>query len=98
MTRPVSQFCESELWILVFPLGGASVAYRARHVTMAPEQHIQPCDLRIYLLGGFRVFVGEREMTSLVYKRRPASLLKLLALTPGHALHREIVQDRLWPD
>lgn len=30
--------------------------------------------------------------------RKAASLVKLLALTPGHRLHRERVMDLLWPD
>lgn len=58
-----------------------------------------PQELRIWLLGGFRVELDGRDVTdALRCKRRPASLLKLLALTSGHALHREIVQDQLWPE
>ena len=54
--------------------------------------------LVIQLLGEFRVSVGsrvldEREWTS----RRARRLVKLLALTPQHRLHREHIIDRLWP-
>jgi DNA-binding SARP family transcriptional activator len=63
------------------------------------QTRVHTVDLRIALLGGFRVFVGSCDITTAFrLKRRPASLLKLLALTPGHALHRELVEDRLWPD
>jgi DNA-binding SARP family transcriptional activator len=55
--------------------------------------------LAIQLLGEFRVSVGsrtidEREWTS----RRARRLVKLLALTPQHRLHREHIIDRLWPN
>ena len=47
-------------------------------------------ELRIALLGGFSVMVGKCDVTERFRrKRRPASILKALALTPGHALHRE---------
>jgi DNA-binding SARP family transcriptional activator len=56
-------------------------------------------ELRIALLGGFSVMVGECDVTERFRrKRRLASILKALALTPGHALHREALQDLLWPD
>jgi DNA-binding SARP family transcriptional activator len=55
--------------------------------------------LAIQLLGEFRVSVGsrpiaEREWTS----RKARRLVKLLALTPRHRLHREHVIEQLWPD
>jgi DNA-binding SARP family transcriptional activator len=56
-------------------------------------------ELRIALLGRFSVMVGKCDVTERFRrKRRPASILKALALTPGHALHREALQDLLWPD
>jgi DNA-binding SARP family transcriptional activator len=30
--------------------------------------------------------------------RKSASVVKLLALAPGHRLHRDQLLDRLWPD
>jgi DNA-binding SARP family transcriptional activator len=56
-------------------------------------------DLRIRLLGRFRVAVGAHDVPDDAWRRRkPAALVKLLALAPGHRLHREQVMDRLWPE
>jgi DNA-binding SARP family transcriptional activator len=56
-------------------------------------------DLRIELLGGFRVAVGARVVPDERWTRRkPASVVKLLALAPGHRLQREQVEDLLWPE
>jgi DNA-binding SARP family transcriptional activator len=55
--------------------------------------------VRIVLLGGFRVSVGSREIGKDRWRlKKAASLIKLLALAPGHRLHRERVMDLLWPD
>src|SRR5262249_58295054 len=55
--------------------------------------------LRIHLLGGFRVWVGARPIEERDWRlRKAASLLKLLALAPGHTLHREQLVEWLWPD
>ncbi|HEX8917689.1 MAG TPA: tetratricopeptide repeat protein [Chloroflexota bacterium] len=55
--------------------------------------------VRIHLLGGFRVVVGTRQLPDEAWKlRKAATLIKLLALAPGHRLHREQVLDVLWPD
>ena len=58
-----------------------------------------PTTLEIYLLGPFRVavdgqLVGEQRWS----RRKPALLVKLLALEPHHQLHREQVMDLLWPE
>jgi predicted ATPase/DNA-binding SARP family transcriptional activator len=54
--------------------------------------------VRIWLLGGFQVSVGSRSIESDAWRlRKAASLLKLLALAPGHRLHREQAMDLLWP-
>jgi predicted ATPase/DNA-binding SARP family transcriptional activator/DNA-binding CsgD family transcriptional regulator len=51
------------------------------------------------LLGRFRVSVGSRTITPDVWHlRKAAALVKLLALAPGHRLHREQAMDLLWPD
>jgi DNA-binding SARP family transcriptional activator len=56
-------------------------------------------ELRIHLLGGFRVFVGTREIADDAWRLPKAkALVKLLALAPGHQLHRDHVVDQLWPD
>lgn len=55
--------------------------------------------VRIELLGGFRLSVGPRLIEEGRWRLRKArSLLKLLALAPGHRLHREQVMETLWPD
>ena len=55
--------------------------------------------MRVWLLGDFRVRVGYRLIEGSRWRqRRAASLIKLLALAPGHRLHRERVMDLLWPD
>ncbi len=54
--------------------------------------------LRAWLLGHFRLAVGSRFVGEAEWRLRKAkSLLKLLALTPGHRLHREQAIDLLWP-
>jgi DNA-binding SARP family transcriptional activator len=55
--------------------------------------------VRIGLLGGFSVSVGDRKVAGGAWRlRKAASLMKLLALAPGHRLHRERAMDLLWPD
>ncbi len=59
----------------------------------------RPEAVRIWLLGGFRVSVGSRTIEQDEWRlRKAANLVKLLALAPGHRLHREQVNDLLWPD
>lgn len=51
------------------------------------------------MVGRFGVAVGDAVVPDDVWRRRkPAALLKLLALAPGHRLHREQLMDALWPD
>src|SRR3712207_2601045 len=58
-----------------------------------------PFPVRVRLLGGFGVWVGSRAVGEGAWHLRKArSLVKLLALAPGHALHREQVMEVLWPD
>ena len=54
--------------------------------------------VRIRLLGGFKVSVGRRSIDEVEWRlKKAASLLKLLALAPGHRLHRDQATERLWP-
>lgn len=56
-------------------------------------------DLRIRLLGRFEVEVAGKVLRGESFaRRRPVDLLKLLALAPQRALHREQVIDLLWPE
>ena len=55
--------------------------------------------LRIDLLGGFRVTIDGRVIGESAWRLQKArSLVKLLALAPGHQLGREQIADLLWPD
>ncbi len=59
----------------------------------------RPEALRIKLLGGFSVSVGSRNIEEDAWRlRKAAALVKLLALAPGHSLHREQVMEALWPE
>jgi predicted ATPase/DNA-binding SARP family transcriptional activator/DNA-binding CsgD family transcriptional regulator/Tfp pilus assembly protein PilF len=59
----------------------------------------RPEAVRIKLLGGFSVSVGSRTIVENEWRlTKAASLVKLLALTPGHRMHREQAMDLLWPD
>jgi DNA-binding SARP family transcriptional activator len=54
--------------------------------------------VRIWLLGGFKVSVETRTIEEDAWRlRKAANLVKLLALSPSHRLHREQVMDALWP-
>lgn len=56
-------------------------------------------DLRISLLGGFRAEVGGLPVGEDAWRRSGArDIVKLLALRPGHRLHREELTDTLWPE
>src|SRR5215217_4815029 len=58
----------------------------------------EPQAVRVRLFGGFRVWVGPRAIQEDRWRLRKAkSLIKLLALSPGHRLHREQVMEILWP-
>jgi predicted ATPase/DNA-binding SARP family transcriptional activator/DNA-binding CsgD family transcriptional regulator len=54
--------------------------------------------VRIWLLGGFSVSVGSRILRQGDWRsKKAATLFKLLALAPGHRMHREQAIDLLWP-
>jgi DNA-binding SARP family transcriptional activator len=53
----------------------------------------------LQLLGEFTLRAGSRVVLDESWKRgRAKSLLKLVALAPGHRLHREQVTEALWPE
>jgi DNA-binding SARP family transcriptional activator len=56
--------------------------------------------VRVQLLGSFEVAAGRARLgdVQLSRRRRSASLIKLLSLTPAHALHRDQVLEALWPE
>ena len=55
--------------------------------------------VRVRLLGSFDVDVGGRPVSGSAWRLRKASeLVRILALAPGHRLHRETLMEQLWPD
>ena len=51
------------------------------------------------MLGGFIVNVAGRPVPGEAWRRRkPAGLVKILALAAGHRVHREQLMDHLWPE
>lgn len=55
--------------------------------------------LKIHLLGRFEVVRGDTPVpVSAWRRRRPADLLKLVALSPGRRLSRDRIIETLWPD
>ena len=58
-----------------------------------------PEAVRVRMLGGFSVSVGSRVIEESEWRlKRAAGLVKLLALAPGHSMHRERVEDLLWKE
>src|SRR5215217_8425372 len=55
--------------------------------------------VRVRMLGGFSVSVGAKIIEEGEWRlRKAAGLVKLLALEPGHRMHREQLMEVLWPD
>jgi DNA-binding SARP family transcriptional activator len=55
--------------------------------------------LRLSLLGGFRAEVNGQVVPEAAWGRPSArTLVKLLAVTPGHRLHRDQALEALWPE
>ena len=54
--------------------------------------------LQLWLLGGFRAAAGGRPVADQLWPRsRAKAVVKLLALSPDHRLHREQLMELLWP-
>src|ERR671910_1931552 len=55
--------------------------------------------VRVTLLGGFSVSVGARTIEADDWRlKKGGDLVKLLALVPGHRMHRERAMYLLWPE
>jgi DNA-binding SARP family transcriptional activator len=55
--------------------------------------------VRLSLLGRFSLSAGDVRLIDESWSRSKAkAVLKLLAVSPGHRLHREQVMDAIWPD
>jgi predicted ATPase len=56
-------------------------------------------DISIKLFGGFGAARGGVEVAASAWRlRKGRELVKLLALAPGHRLHREQLMEALWPE
>lgn len=53
--------------------------------------------LGISLFGRFEVSLSNERIANSVFRKRAADVLKLLALSPKHALHRDQLAEMLWP-
>jgi DNA-binding SARP family transcriptional activator/plasmid stability protein len=82
---------QRQLW----PATGAP--FRVPNGNGGPQQALP--QLRIDLLGGFRVErAGVPQPVSCWQRRTAKTLTKLLATQPSHRLHREQVLELLWPE
>lgn len=54
--------------------------------------------LRVRVFGGFDVAAGDAVVALERVKPRARAVLRFLALRPGVAVHRELIQSALWPD
>ncbi|MBM7056984.1 ATP-binding protein [Streptomyces durocortorensis] len=69
----------------------------ARYTTHSPATTVPR--LRLHLLGGFRATRDSGPALPERWSRLTAqALVRLLAVVPGHRLHREQVMDICWPD
>ena len=63
-----------------------------------PSRPGEPPEVRVTLLGRFAVTVDGVPVGEVGWRRRhAAAIVKVLALAPGHRLHREQVIDLVWP-
>ena len=76
-------------------LGNANL----HHAAMTSIDKPVPAAVAVTLMGGFGVAVDGVPTNRRGWARRDTvALVKVLALAPGHHLHREHVMDLLWPD
>lgn len=60
---------------------------------------VEAVSLRIKLLGGFAVWIDDRQIDARAWRLQKAQhLVKLLALAPDHRMLREQLMELLWPD
>ena len=82
---------------------GATLLDEVRTGHLLPRQGLDESPslprVEVRLLGDFEVRVHGQAVTAAAWSRRhSAALVKLLALSPGRSLHRELVLDALWPE
>ncbi|CAN5913526.1 BTAD domain-containing putative transcriptional regulator [soil metagenome] len=66
------------------------------HLIETPDTETEA--LCIWMLGEFRISIGSNTIKHHEWKlRKAANLFKLLALQPGHRMHREQIMELMWP-
>ena len=76
---------------------GHAVAVGPGLLSSAPQDAVLP-DIRIATLGGFAISLDARPLDLSALKPRARALLHLLAIHAPAAVHREVLQEALWPD
>jgi DNA-binding SARP family transcriptional activator len=61
------------------------------------EENTPASEIHVSLLGGFSVRVADQLVDHHWRLRKAKTLVKLLALAPGHWVHRDVVVHTLWP-
>src|SRR5512147_830590 len=71
-----------------------------RQTERSPRASDRPAPaLRLFLLGRFEVVRADAPIPAHAWRRRrPADLLKLVALAPDRAMSRDVAIDTLWPE
>ncbi|MGH3146617.1 MAG: AfsR/SARP family transcriptional regulator, partial [Rubrobacter sp.] len=101
--RITKRECSIAILVIIVTIGAAQVAEQRSktRIRVGPKSITEEgrVTVRIRLLGGFSLSVDDRIVEHGGWRlRKAASLVKLLALAPGHRLHREQVMDLLWPN
>jgi DNA-binding SARP family transcriptional activator len=60
------------------------------------SDEVPPLEIRCF--GAFAIAVAGRPVDLASLKPRPRAVLRLLAVNAGRPVHREVIQDALWPD
>ena len=71
----------------------ADVALSREHAWVSASRHV-----RVVLMGGFTVSVEGVVRPPTWRLRKARTVVKLLALAPGHRVHRGVLIEQLWPD
>jgi len=62
-----------------------------------PASSTAPPPVQVSCFGGFRIQIADEQVDLGSLRPRARALLRLLALTPDHDVHRERLVDALWP-
>ena len=79
-------------------VGTAPTATGNAATTPAPGSITGAPSVQIWLLGGFSIVIGGRDVAPQIRRRDALRLAKFLALAPHRRIHREQLIDALWPE